>query len=130
MFSLRRTLPRGKIDGGPHPVDAAERPVLGQTVPGIEHHVLAVVQRCLGMAMLPSGTILSSEWFMPKIQQQIAQELGVREKQVVSVKISACSDARDRNTPISADQIKLQTSLINQQHRPIRPHWLAGLSRQ
>jgi hypothetical protein len=40
-------LPRGKIDGEPHPVDVAERPVLGQTVSGIEHHVLAVVQRIL-----------------------------------------------------------------------------------
>ena len=40
-------LPRGKIDAEPHPVDAAERPVLGQTVPGIEHHVLAVVQGIL-----------------------------------------------------------------------------------
>jgi hypothetical protein len=40
-------LPRGKIGGEPHPVDAAERPVLGQTVSGIEHHVLAVVQRIL-----------------------------------------------------------------------------------
>jgi hypothetical protein len=40
-------LPRGKIDGEPHPVDAAERPVLGQRVPGIEYHVLAVVQRIL-----------------------------------------------------------------------------------
>jgi hypothetical protein len=28
-------LPRGKIDGEPHPVDAAERPVLRQTVLGI-----------------------------------------------------------------------------------------------
>src|SRR5215471_13110022 len=46
MFSFRR-LPRGKIDGEPHPVDGAERPVLGQTVPGIEHHELAVVQRIL-----------------------------------------------------------------------------------
>jgi hypothetical protein len=54
----------GKIVGEPHPVDAAEQPMLGQTVSGIEHHVLAVVQRilrklCLGMAMLPSRTILS-----------------------------------------------------------------------
>jgi hypothetical protein len=40
-------LPRGKIDGEPHPADAAERSVLGQTVRGIEHHVLAVVQRIL-----------------------------------------------------------------------------------
>ena len=43
-------LPRDKIDGEPHPVDVAERPVLGQTVPGIEHHVLAVVQRILRRA--------------------------------------------------------------------------------
>src|SRR6267142_3829646 len=34
----------------------------------------------------------------------------------------ACSDARDRNNPISAKQIRLQTSLINQEHRPIRFH--------
>jgi len=45
-----------------------------------------------------------------------------------SVEISTCSDARDRNNPISANQIRLQTSLINQEHRPIRPHLLAGLS--
>jgi len=37
-----------------------------------------------------------------------------------SVKISARSDARDRNNPISANQISLQTSPINQEHRPIR----------
>jgi hypothetical protein len=47
MFSFPPYLPRGKIDGEPHPVDAAERPVLGQTVPRIEHHVLAVVQLIL-----------------------------------------------------------------------------------
>src|SRR5258706_14908225 len=35
---------------------------------------------------------------------------------------------RDRNNPISAKQISLQTSLINQEHRPIRLHLLAGLS--
>ena len=46
-------LPRGKIDGEPHPVDAAERPVLGQTVPRIEHHVLAVVQLILCQKTLP-----------------------------------------------------------------------------
>jgi hypothetical protein len=46
-------LPRGKIDGEPHPVHAAERHVLGQTVPGIEHHVLAVVQRILRQKTLP-----------------------------------------------------------------------------
>jgi len=42
--------------------------------------------------------------------------------------ISACSDARDRNNPISANQIRLQTSLINQEHHPIRLHLLVGLS--
>ena len=47
MFSFPPYLPRGKIDGEPHPVDAAERPVLGQRVPRIEHHVLAVVQLIL-----------------------------------------------------------------------------------
>jgi hypothetical protein len=36
------------------------------------------------------------------------------------------SDARDRNNPISANQIRLQTSLINQEHRPIRLRLLAG----
>jgi hypothetical protein len=45
-------LPRGKIDSAPHPVDAAERPVLGQTVPRIEHHVLAVVQLILCLKTL------------------------------------------------------------------------------
>src|SRR6516165_9695801 len=48
-------LPRGKIDGEPHPVDAAERPVLAQTVPGIEHHVLAVVQRILHQTLPWNG---------------------------------------------------------------------------
>src|SRR5258708_4401870 len=38
------------------------------------------------------------------------------------IKISACSDARDRNNPISANQIRPQTSLINHEHRPIRLH--------
>jgi len=45
-------LPRGKIDAEPHPVDAAERPVLGQTVPWIEHHVPAAVQRILRQTLL------------------------------------------------------------------------------
>src|SRR6476660_4316317 len=40
-------LPQDKTDVEPHPVDAAERPVLGQAVPRIEHHVLAVVQLIL-----------------------------------------------------------------------------------
>jgi hypothetical protein len=60
-------LPRDKIDGEPHPVDVAERPVLGQTVPGIEHHVLAVVQRILrqtlpwnGNASQPNYSLLST----------------------------------------------------------------------
>jgi hypothetical protein len=53
-------------------------------------------------------------------------EMGHRKR--TFVKISACSDARDRNNPISAKQISLQTSLINQEHRPIRLHLLAGLS--
>ena len=48
-------LPRGKIDSAPHPVDAAERPVLGQTVPRIEHHVLAVVQRILRQTLPWNG---------------------------------------------------------------------------
>jgi hypothetical protein len=43
-------------------------------------------------------------------------------------RLRACSEARDRNNPISAKQISLQTSLINQEHRPIRLHLLAGLS--
>jgi hypothetical protein len=47
MFSFGRTCPRGKIEGEPRPVDAAERPVLGRTVPKIEHHVLAAVQLIL-----------------------------------------------------------------------------------
>jgi hypothetical protein len=40
-------LSQDKIDVEPHPVDAVERPVLGLKVPGIEHHVLAVVQLIL-----------------------------------------------------------------------------------
>src|SRR5215831_3642057 len=48
-------LPRCTIDGEPHPVDAAERPVLWQTVPGIEHHVLAVVQRILRQTLPWNG---------------------------------------------------------------------------
>src|SRR5215475_6689623 len=48
-------LARGKTDGEPHPVDAAERPVLGQTVPGIEHHALAVVQRILRQTLPWNG---------------------------------------------------------------------------
>jgi len=40
-------LPRGKKAGEPDPIDAAERPVLGQAFPGIEHHVVAAVQLIL-----------------------------------------------------------------------------------
>src|SRR6516162_4807178 len=40
-------LPRGKTDGEPH--------VLAQTVPGIEHHVLAVVQRILHQTLPGNG---------------------------------------------------------------------------
>jgi len=45
-------LPGGKVDGEPRQVDAAERPVLGQTVPWIEHHVPAAVQRILRQTLL------------------------------------------------------------------------------
>jgi hypothetical protein len=48
-------LPRSKIDVEPHPVDASERPVLGLKVPGIEHHVLAVVQLILRQKTLLCG---------------------------------------------------------------------------
>ena len=63
MFGFRRTC-RGQIGGDQHPVDAAERPVLGQTVPGIEHHVLAVVQRILvklRLGMCFPAALFSSE---------------------------------------------------------------------
>src|SRR6266436_1025527 len=33
---------------------------------------------------------------------------------------SASSEARDRNAPTNANQIRLQTSRIGQEHRPIR----------
>ena len=50
------------VDGEPHPVDAAERAVPGQTVPGIGYHVLAVVQRILRqtleIAVLPRDRAL------------------------------------------------------------------------
>jgi hypothetical protein len=42
-------------------------------------------------------------------------------------RISASNDARDRNNRASANQIKLQTSLIEQKHRPIRLHLPVGL---
>jgi hypothetical protein len=48
-------LPRGKIDGESHPVDAAKRPVLRQTIAGIEHHVLAIVQRILRQTLPWNG---------------------------------------------------------------------------
>jgi len=55
-------LPRGKIDVEPHPVDASERPVLGLKVPGIEHHVLAVVQLILRQkTLLLNGNVCSME---------------------------------------------------------------------
>jgi hypothetical protein len=55
-------LPRGKIDVEPHPVDAVERPVLGLKVPGIEHHVLAVVQLILRQkTLLLNGNASSME---------------------------------------------------------------------
>src|ERR1700687_6218852 len=41
---------------------------------------------------------------------------------------SASSEARDRNAPTNANQIRLQTSRIRQEHRPIRYQLLARLS--
>jgi nicotinamidase-related amidase len=41
---------------------------------------------------------------------------------------SASSEARDRNAPINANQIRLQTSRIRQEHRPIRWQLPARLS--
>src|SRR4030081_2008356 len=41
---------------------------------------------------------------------------------------SASSEARDRNTPTNANQIRLQTSRIRQEHRPIRYQLPARLS--
>jgi hypothetical protein len=41
---------------------------------------------------------------------------------------SASSEARDRNAPTNANQIRLQTSSIRQEHRPIRYQLPAGLS--
>jgi len=57
-------LPRGKLDGEPHPVDAAERPVLGRQFQGLntmrsQSYSAFCGKLCLGMAMLPSRTILS-----------------------------------------------------------------------
>src|SRR6266481_9091498 len=41
---------------------------------------------------------------------------------------SASSEARDRNAPTNANQIRLQTSRIGQEHRPIRYQLPARLS--
>jgi hypothetical protein len=41
---------------------------------------------------------------------------------------SASSEARDRNAPTNANQIRLQTSRIGQEHRPIRYQLSARLS--
>jgi hypothetical protein len=41
---------------------------------------------------------------------------------------SASSEARDRNAPTTANQIRLQTSRIRQEHRPIRYQLPARLS--
>src|ERR1700722_18475740 len=41
---------------------------------------------------------------------------------------SASSETRDRNAPTNANQIRLQTSRIGQQHRPIRYQLPARLS--
>src|ERR1700680_3805429 len=41
---------------------------------------------------------------------------------------SASSEARDRNAPTNANQIRLQTSRIRQEHRPIRYQLPARLS--
>src|SRR6476620_9662163 len=55
-------LPQDKIDVEPYPVDAAERPVLGQTVPRIEHHVPAAVQLILRQkTLLLNGNASSME---------------------------------------------------------------------
>jgi len=41
---------------------------------------------------------------------------------------SASSETRDRNAPTNANQIRLQTSRIRQEHRPIRYQLPARLS--
>ena len=47
-----------------------------------------------------------------------------------STRFSACSDARDRNSPTRADQISLQKLSISREHQPIRAKWPDGLSFQ
>src|SRR5439155_24182716 len=44
---------RSKIHRTPHPIDAAERPVLLQAVPRVERHVLALVQLIWRPEVLP-----------------------------------------------------------------------------
>ena len=43
-------------------------------------------------------------------------------------RVSASSEPRDRNAPTNANQIRLQTSRIRQEHRPIRYQLPARLS--
>src|ERR1700687_5470910 len=49
-------------------------------------------------------------------------------KLMTQIVFSASSEARDRNAPTNANQIRLQTSRIRQEHRPIRYQLPARLS--
>ena len=59
--------------------------------------------------------------------QSLRQMPSLDVKLMRKVRISASSEARDRNNKTSTDQTKLQASLIRQKHRAIRPHVPAGL---
>src|SRR6476661_7720302 len=48
-------------------------------------------------------------------------------KLMTRIRISACSEARDRNNKASIDQTRLQASLIRHKHCAIWPHLPVGL---
>jgi hypothetical protein len=64
-------------------------------------------------------------WWSGELKREMKHENG---NDVDTATTREIDVARDRNNPISANQIRLQASLINQEHRPIRLHLLAGLS--
>src|SRR5262249_37377412 len=89
-------LPRGKIDGKPHPVDPAERSALGQTVPRIEHHVPAVVQR-----ILRSNSALEWQCF-PAALLSLKGRVHHRETSSTQSDVAACHTRMEKSNTTSS----------------------------
>jgi hypothetical protein len=76
--------------------------------------------------MVHGGTLAGCvrEFMKKPISQRPLYEIFAQAQPALTKTILSASD----NNPISANQIRLQTSLIDQEHRPIRLRLLAGLS--